>query len=137
MGDSNTLFVSNLTIADGQVAAAATQVVSGFNHAKRLNVSFANVGGLNEVLVITISRNGGPQRRLKRVELCANEQLEIAGFGLNSTDVLYAQTTDAASVDYVVSIAAPDAQLTMHVYDDKGGLKTAPYILEQMDAVVN
>ena len=72
--------------------------------------SFANVGGLNEVLVMAISCTGAPQRRLERVESWANQQSEIAGFGLYFMDVLYAQTTDAASVDYVVSIAAPDVQ---------------------------
>jgi len=137
MPESNTLFVSNLTIADGQVAVTPTKVVSGFSQANRLNLTFANVGGQQETLTLTLSRNGGPQRRLKQVVLDANEQFEVCGLPLNSTDVLYAQTTDAASVDYLVSIAAADAPLTMHSYDSAGRLRTAPYILEQLDAVTS
>ncbi len=85
---------------------------------------------------LTISRNGGTARRLKLVVLGADEQLEIGGLPLNLSDSLLAQTSNAASVDYVISVAASEAPLTMHVYDDGGRLKTAPYILEQLDAVV-
>lgn len=130
------VFIENLNVGDGQVQIVATQIAAGAaNKARRMNVTFANVGGQNETLVLTLSRNGGTPRRLKRVVLELNEQLEVCGLPLNLQDVLFAQTTDAASIDYLVSIAATEAPLTMHVYDDKGGLKTAPYILEQLDAI--
>ena len=51
--------------------------------------------------------------------------------------LLLALTSNAQSVDYVVSFAADNAPLTMHTYDDKGGLKTAPYLLEQLDGVMS
>ena len=137
MPESNTLFLSNLTVADGQVAITATKIASGFNQARRMNLTFANVGGLSETLTLTLSRNGGTPRRLKQVVLDANEQFEVCGLPLNSTDILYAQTTDAASVDYLVSVASDNAPLTMHTFDSAGRLRTAPYILEQMDAVMS
>ncbi len=128
----------NLTTGDGQVATTATQITAGRGDvARRMNITFANVGGQEEVLILTMSRNGGTARRIKRVVLGADEQLEIAGLPLNLSDSLLAQTTNAASIDYVVSIAGHDAPLTMHVYDDKGGLKTAPFIIEQLDAVLS
>ena len=37
---------------------------------------------------------------------------------------MLAVTSNAASVDYLISVAAPDAALTQFVYDDKGGLVT-------------
>lgn len=131
--------IKNLTVADGQVASGtAGQIVAGpSNHARRMNLIFANVGGQEETLVISLSRNGGTARRLKRVVLGADEQLEISGLPVNQSDSVLAVTSNAKSVDYVASIAGQDAPLTMHVYDDKGGLKTAPYIIEQLDAVVS
>lgn len=137
MPDSNTLFINNLTTGDGQVAATASQIAAGFSQARRHNLTFANVGSTSQTLILTLSRNGGTQRRLKQVMLDASEQFEICGLPLNSTDVLYAQTTNAASVDYLVSIAADNAPLTMHSYDSAGRLRTAPYILEQMDSVLS
>lgn len=123
----------NLTIADGQVATAAAQIAtSPGTDASRVNVAFANVGGQDETLVLTISRNGGTARRLRRVVLAADEQLEICGLALNGTDSLLAATTNAGSVDYLVSIATENAPQTMCVYDASGSPKTAPYILEQL-----
>ena len=126
----------NLTTGDGTVAITATQITAGVGDiARRMNLTFANVGGQQETLTLTISRNGGTARRLKRVVLEADEQLEITGLPLNKTYSLLAQTTNAASVDYMVSIAAKEAPLVMQVYDAMGGIKTAPYIMEQMDSV--
>ena len=130
------VFQINLTVTDGQVAAAETEVTAGRgNHARRYNVTFANVGGQTETLEVKISRGGGTSRRLKKVILSPDEQLEIVGLPLNSTDSLRALTTNANSVDYTVSFAPPEAPLAMTVYDIYGGVKTAPYILEQLDVL--
>lgn len=135
---SGTLFVTNLTTADGQVAAVAAQITAGVsNHARRLNLKFCNVGGQDETLVLTLSRNGGTARRLKRVVLPANYELKLGGLGLNQSDSLLGVTTNAGSVDYVVSIAAPDAPYTEEVFDDCGRLVNAPYIQEQLDAALS
>lgn len=131
-------FVKNLTIADGSVAATATQITAGSgNHARRLNVKFCNVGGLEETLLLTVSRNGGAARRLKRVVLAANEEFKLGGLPLNQSDSLLAATTNAASVDYVVSIAALDAPYTEETYDDSGRPKQAPYLQDQLDAALS
>ncbi len=130
------VFQINLTVADGQVATTATEITKGRgNHARPLDLTFANVGGQEETLILSISRGGGTARRLKRVVLSPDEQLEICALALNSTDSLLAQTSNAASVDFVVAIASGHAPYAMHVFDDKGGLKSAPYILEQIESL--
>lgn len=126
----------NLTVADGQVAATETEITTGRgNHARRVNVTFANVGGSIEVLQVKLNRNGGTSRRIKQVTLQPDEQLEITGYPLNLTDSLRAQTTNAASIDYVVAFASDDSPQAMKVFDIYGGLKTAPYIIEQLDVL--
>lgn len=123
----------NLTLADGQVAATATEITAGpGDMARRVNVSFSNVGGAEETLVLTITRNSGTARRLRRVTLAANEQFEITGLPLNSTDSLKAATTNASSVDYMVSLAPDDAPLSSCVYDENGSPRHVSDILEQM-----
>ncbi len=131
-------FVQNLVSGDGQVAATPTAIATGAgNVARRMTLKFCNVGTQEETLVLTYSRNGGPQRRIKRVVLAANEEFRIAGLPINLSDVLYAQTTNANVMDYVVAFASVDMDVTETTYDDSGRERTAPYILEQMDAVLN
>lgn len=126
----------NLTVADGQVATTATQITAGVgDHARRLNVLLSNTGAQDETVTLTYSRAGGTQRRVWRGVLGANEQARICGLAVNGGDVLYGQATDAGVVDYVVSIAGPDAPLTMAVYDDSGLPKTAPQVLDQLAAL--
>ena len=126
---------NNLTIGDGQVASGTpAQIASspGSSEATRLNVSLANVGGQDETLILTIVRGTGTPRRYKRVVLAADEQIEICGLPLNPTDSLQAVTTNANSIDYLVSVASANAPQTFAVYDSYGGVKTAPYILDQL-----
>ena len=131
-------FTKNLTLASGQVAATATEITAGSgNHAKRLNIKFCNVGGQEEELILTVSRNGATAVRIKRVVLAANEEFRIGGFPLNSSDSLLGVASNASSVDYLVSIASENAPYTEETYDADGRLKTAPYILEQLDTVVS
>jgi hypothetical protein len=110
------------TIADGQVAAAAAAIVSGVSGP--VSLTFTNVGGLSETLVLTVVRGStGTARRIRRDVLAANEQLILAGLPLNVTDVLKAATSNASSVDYV-AVAAPDgAPLRVAAYDANGALK--------------
>ena len=131
------VFTTNLTTGDGQVATTATQITTGVgDRAVRLDLKFCNVGGQEETLVLTISRNGGTARRLKRVVLQANEEFKISGLGLNKSDSLLAATTNASSVDYVIAISAPNSQYTEETFDDSGRVKRAPYIQEQLDSAL-
>lgn len=128
--------VKNLTIADGTVAATATQIAAGpGDHARPVNVLLSNTGTQDETVMLTISRNGGTQRRIWRGVLSPNWQARICGLPLNGTDSLLASATDAGVVDYLVSIAGREAPLTMAVYDDSGFPASAPQVLDQLAAL--
>jgi len=129
-------FIQNLNIASGSVAPTPTQIAAGVaNVAKKLNLTFNNIGGNTETITLTISLNGATARRVAQVMLDPGERWEVCGFPVNLTDVIYAQTTDAGSVDYLVSLAGENQPQTMTTFDNAGRVKTAPYILEQMDAI--
>lgn len=127
--------IKNLTIADGQLAATATQIVAGpGNHARQINVVLSNTGTQDETIVLTYSRNGGTQRRVWRCVLSANWQARVCGLPINVADVLYGSASDASVVDYLVSISGPNAPLTMAIYDDNGYEVATPQILDQLVA---
>ena len=129
--------IQNLTIGDGQLAASATKIIGGpGQRARKLNVLFGNTGNSDETIILTYSRAGGTQRRIWRFTLSANWSARICGLPINGDDVLYGQSTDAAVVDYVVSITGLEAPLTMAVFDDNGLLAGAPQILDQMAALM-
>ncbi len=126
----------NVVTGDGQVAITATQIAAGpSSQGGRVNVLFANVGTTTETLVVTTTRIAGTARRVHRCFLDPNECLHIRGLPLNGEDSLLAMTTTALTVDYVVSIAAPDAPLEIMVFDDQGLPKVSPQMLEQLAAV--
>lgn len=132
----------NLVTADGRVAATATQITTGAAcKAKRLNVLFCNVGTAEEVLIVTTTRGGGANltgvaRRVHRAVLQPNEALHLRGLPLNYDDSLLAATTNAESVDYVVSVASEETELDFITYDDSGNVKSGPQIVEQLAAVL-
>ncbi len=125
--------VINWNIADGQLAATATQLTAGpGNRARRLNVLLGNTGTQDETIILTLSRNGGTARRVWYGVLSPNWQARICGLPINGTDSLLGQSTDAAVVDYLVSNAADEAPLTMAVYNDSGMLASAPQVIDQL-----
>ncbi len=117
---------ANLTLANGQVAATAGQIVSWVgSESYRLNLTFQNVALTTETLVVTLVRASGPARRVARAVLAPNEQLVLAGFAVDGDDVLNAVTTNALAIDYTPSIAGNDAPFSMVSYDANGAIKTA------------
>lgn len=125
--------IQNLTIADGQLAATATQITAGpGDKARKINLLLCNTGTQDETVTLTYSRGGGTQRRVFRCVLAANWQARVCGLPINGGDALYGAATDAAVVDYVVSISGVDAPLTMAVYDDNGAPASAPQILDSL-----
>jgi hypothetical protein len=125
--------VQNLTIADGQLAAAAAQITAGpGNRARKVNVILSNTGTQDETVVLTYSRAGGTPRRVWRGVLSANWQARVCGLPVNGGDVVYGVATDAGVVDYVVSITGVDAPLSMAVYDDNGLPASAPQVLDAL-----
>lgn len=123
---------TNLNAADGQVAATATQILAGEDNARRYNLTFSNVGTTEQTLVLTLSRNSGTARRVRRVVLAVNEQLDVFGLAVDKRDSLLAQATDASSVDYVVSAASDQTPYGAVAYDDSGNPKTAPAVIDQL-----
>lgn len=113
---------TGITLADGQVGATATALstnpLSGL-----VNVTFCNVGGLSETVVVTLLRNGGTARRVARAVLAANEALVVAGLQVHGVDTLKASTTNATSVDYVVSSAPDSSRLQIYTLDANGAVK--------------
>ena len=111
----------NLTIADGTVAASATEIATGpSDQGGRVNVSFANTGTAEEVVILTITRGTGTARRLKRFTLGPDEQADLNGQALNKDDSLKASSTNAEVVDYVVSIAPEDTPFSFEIQDADG-----------------
>lgn len=130
--------IRNLVLSDGQLTATAGVIASGpRDWACRLNLTFTNVGASSETVVITYSRAGGTQRQLRQVVLDPDETFELTGLPINKADLVYAAATDAACVDYVVSVAADEAPLSSRVYDASGMPKTSPQIFEQLAAVLS
>lgn len=112
-------------LADGQVAATAGAIYTHAGEdAVRINVTFTNVGGEAETLVLTVLRNGGTARRVRRLVLDANQECILAGFPMSKTDVLKAATSNAASVDYDVTQAPDNAPLTFTAFDANGAIKS-------------
>ncbi len=126
----------NLTVADGQLAATATQITGGVgSRARKVNVTLCNTGTQDETVTLTYSRAGGTPRRIWQGLLSAGWSGRICGLPINGDDVLYGQSNDAGVVDYVVSITGLDTPLTMAVYTDAGLPASAPQVLDQMAAL--
>lgn len=115
---------SATTLADGQVAATATAVLSAGTPGP-VTAIFANTGVVAQSLIVTLKRGTGTARRLAKVLLAADEQMVIANLPLNADDTLYAQATDASVVDYLVVGAPPVAPLSIYSLDANGALKAA------------
>jgi hypothetical protein len=90
----------------------------------RVNITCLNVSTtLTETVVLTFQRAGGVARRIARAVLAPNEQLRVTGLPMGVGDILVGVTTDAATIDYVVS-ASGDAALNVTTLDATGSMKT-------------
>lgn len=128
----------NLVVADGQVGTVASAVLSGTRDAApRYNFTFSNVGVNVETLVITFSRAGGTPRQVRQVVLDPDETFELCGLPCNKADSVYAVTSNASSVDYLVSTASEQTVLGSQVYDANGMPKSLPWVVEQLAAVLS
>ena len=125
--------VRNLTIADGQLATAATQITAGPGDvARKINVTLANTGTQDETVILPYSRNGGTPRRIWYGVLSPNWTARVTGLPINGADVLYGQSTDANVVDFVVSMTGLEAPFTTVIYNDSGLPASAPQVLDQL-----
>lgn len=115
--------VTRKNLANGQVAASATAIYTcAAQDAERVSVLFRNVGGSNETLAVTVLPQGSTSRQVFRTVLAANEGCLIDGLIVELGDILKATTSNATSVDYLVSLS--DAKgLTFQTFDANGALK--------------
>lgn len=116
------------TLADGQLGATATPVWSGSGATatRQIILIASNTGGGLQAITLTFSRGGGTPRRIAYVELNQNEALRLSGVSVNPADALYAVTTSAGFVDYLVAEddGSGDA-FNLQVYDATGVQKSS------------
>jgi hypothetical protein len=114
------------TIADGQLAAAAAAILTGADvGSTRVDIVLNNTSGSStETVTLTFQRAGGTARVLDRCALLPHETRTITGVGIQSGDVLLGVATDAATVDYLISVSA-GGPLTARTTDANGAAKGA------------
>lgn len=96
------------SLADGQVATTwGTIFAPSGVKAMIKSADFFNGNVTTQTLEVAITRSGSSRRQIARVSLAQNELLRLITDGdllqLSSGDVLEAQTTTAAAVDYTLT----------------------------------
>jgi len=92
-------------LAEGQVANTKTTIytVPAATQAIIRTVSFCQVAGGTQIIILYVKKFGSTSRVFSRAQLDANEFAHEEDIGtLEAGDVLEAQTTDAATVDFSV-----------------------------------
>jgi hypothetical protein len=116
------------TLADGQLPAVAAAIYTGATgDADRINGIFSNTSAtLTETIVLTFQRlvgtTLGTARRIVRAVLAPNEQLRVIGLPMRTGDVLTGVTTDATTVDYLIT-RSEGTILDIGVLDANGSFK--------------
>lgn len=97
------------SLADGQVAAAKATIYTCPVGTKAYikSVVFSNVGVATETVKFYVKRSGSSSRQFARAVLLVQESLHAvdkdSAITLSDGDVLEASTTNATSVDYLVT----------------------------------
>ncbi len=94
------------TLADGQLGTASTSVLSSSslrNAEQVVGGTFVNVGTHQEKVVLQVSRAGGTARQIHQSVLQVGDSLSMTGLPLQSGDTLNAYTSNASSVDYLIT----------------------------------
>jgi hypothetical protein len=92
-------------LADGQVAAAKATIytVPVGAHAIMRTVTFSQVAGGTQAVILYVKKSAGTSRVFSRAELATAEFAHEEDIGtLDAGDELEAETTDVASVDFSV-----------------------------------
>lgn len=99
--------ITAASLADGQVANSKTTIYtsSGKTYVKLLICD--NVGASTEIVQVYVKRSGSTSRRIAQVELLTDESARIIdkddALVLSAGDVIEAETTNATSVDYLIT----------------------------------
>ena len=129
--------MSSATLADGQLAVAATTIITGITacsapagglgtagtviSGNSINILFSNRSStLTETIIISFQRQGGTARYTDQFQLSPNQSAKINNYAMIQGDILLGQTTDATTVDYVVSSGINGAATTLEIYDNTG-----------------
>lgn len=127
----------NRVLADGQVAATETAIITGLTACattaadgggrltgNSLNITLSNTSAsTTELVVVTLQRQAGTSRRIGRFTLLPNEQAFIVNQPIQPGDILLATTTNALTVDYVVSAGSVGTDMSAFTLDANGVLK--------------
>lgn len=110
-----------LTIADGQVAAAAATILNGSSAppSGRVDVILQNTSAVTQEIVLTMQRAGGTARRVARGQLAEDEQMIVSGLSMQPDDTLLGVTTGSSAVDYLV-LASNSNVLSVQTFDARG-----------------
>ncbi len=130
------------TLSDGQLAVSATAVYTCPTNLPPLSqvdlVCQNTSASLTETILITLTRSGGGTRRVVRAVLAPNEQLIVQGLPMSPNDILLGATTDATTVDYLVSQGGGSnggGPLEIYCLDATGSRKTVSSSLSGNTAV--
>lgn len=92
-------------LGNGQVAAAKATIYTcpAATQAIIRTVTFNHVAGAIQTVILYIKKSGGASRQFSRAVLDTNEYAHEEDIGtLSAGDVLEAETTSAATIDYTV-----------------------------------
>ncbi len=95
-----------IEVTEGQLPASKTtlyQVPSG-SKAYFKAISLFNAGVATETVKLYVNHATGTSRRLPGVVLLTLESAVYEAFALEGGDLLEGETTNAASVDYIISV---------------------------------
>ena len=109
-----------LTLADGQLSATAATVYSGDARIVTIN-AYNTSASSSETVSFTFQRNGGTARGLHRAILAPYERVIISGVCVETADTILGSATDAATVDYLVTIGS--GPFNVSSFDASGALK--------------
>lgn len=95
------------SLADGQLASSKTTIYTSSSKSYIKLIVVDNVGASTEIVQVFVKRSGSTSRRIAQVELLTDESARIIdkddALALSAGDEIEAQTTNATSVDYLIT----------------------------------
>ena len=117
-----------MMMADGQLSSSSATILGTAASDRTVGVVLYNTSSvLQQTVRLTITRSGSAARTLVRAVLEGNESLYLAGLTLDPSDLLAGLTTNAATVDYLVTTGLGPFSVTTR---DKAGAPKASAALE-------
>jgi hypothetical protein len=123
------------TLADGQLATAEASILTGAVacvgplgnagmplQGNTVNLQLFNTSAtLTETIEITFSRAGNSTHRgLGQIILAPKQKAVLNNIIIQANDTLYAYTTDATTVDYLISSSTNTGPITIDLFDSSG-----------------